>query len=621
MNRSHHEYLQQILKFSDAEDCIRQKKIIDLVIVSQTATPWFIVVTRFVFSSSMSRSLLGNKKNQDHNQMNDYEKIRLLRVQENQERLKDLGVNRIANSLTSLVESKKTKKKMVKPTQTNAEDVEYIPPMSDDDIEKDYQEFAASVEISNSKKQHHPQYIAPQSMNKLANFAKRHRVNAPNTSHKLATKENQSKARITMGELISSTKGIHKQNEVFKQVVAKPNCITRKRAKRRLVLIDEDDEKDDERFPIINGVIFTNDEDDVDQDDEFENMGKMTFENNDEDLQEDDSHDDLENEDDVLVQELLQGREREKTKDTLKFKKRGPTMMHLVHMRKFNEREVIICNEFGQPIGPVTKEKDIAAQFYRFLGTIARNHSYASLVHSSWHKVPHKEKIWDYVLEKYDVPDAARTWVLMTIGNAYKVHKCRFKKKHFYQYKDNKTRWRNRPKNILEDDFSRLLSLWNNKKTANRCLRAKETRMSQKNMHTAGPKSFARIRDEMEAPTLTQVFERTRKRTEGRSYVHTYDNTSRKIEQMRNYKPSEDESALVDPFIGVMNKEKHGYRRLYGRRVTNKLIKKLDGGDTSLMVPGGFMESLKASVEVEKKNNCLNNEKKLKRTLKEKKLS
>ncbi|KAL8211258.1 hypothetical protein R6Q57_005695 [Mikania cordata] len=345
---------------------------------------------------------------------------------------------------------------MVKPTQTNAEDVEYIPPMGDDDIEKDYQEFAASVEISNSKK--------------------RHRVNAPNTSHKLATKENQSKARITMAELISSTKGIHKQNEVFKQVVAKPNCITRKRAKRRLVLIDGDDEEDDERFPTSDG---TNTE--VDGWKDEENYGDI---------------------------KKLEGYIR----DTSKFKKRGPTMMHLVHMQKFNEREVIICNEFGQPIGLVTKEKDIAALFSRFLGTLARNNSYASLVHSSWHKVPHKEKIRYYVL--------------------------------------------------------------------NRCLRAKEICMSEKSMHTAGPKSFPRIRDEMknedpnkEAPTLTQVFEHTRKRTERRSYVHTYDNTSRKIEQMRNYKPSEDESALVDPFIAGMNKEQHEYRRLYGRGVINKLIK------------------------------------------------
>ncbi|KAL8261398.1 hypothetical protein R6Q59_025447 [Mikania micrantha] len=548
--------------------------------------------------------------------MNDYEKNRLMRVQENQKRLKDLGVKMIAKSLTSLGESKKIKKKIVKPTPTNATDVEYIPHMGDD-IEEDYQEFASSVEVSKSKKQHHPKYIAPQSMNKLAKFAKRHRVTAPNTSYKLsldsnATKENQSKARITMGELISSTRGTHKPNEVSKQVVANPNCMTRKRVNRRLVLIDEDDEEDDD--------IFQND---VDHDDEFENMDKMTFENTDDDQQEDNIHDDLENEDDALVEEQLQGPEIEKTKGC----KRGPTMMHLVHMRKFNEREVIICNEFGQPIGPVTKEKDMATQFSRFLGTIARNHSYASLVHSSWHKVPHKDKIWEYVLEKYDVPDTAKTWVLMTIGNAYKVHKCRFKKKHFYQYKDNKSRWRNRPKSIPEDDFSQLLSLWNNKTVAQkRCLRAKEIRMSQKNMHTAGPKSFARIRDEMknedpnkEVPTLTQVFERTRKRTEGRSYVHTYDNTSRKIEQMRNYKPSENESVSVDPFIAVMNKEQHGYRRLYGRGVTNKLIKKLDGGDTSHMITGGLMESIKASVEVEK-NQLLEQRKEIEEDLERKKV-
>ncbi|KAL8201984.1 hypothetical protein R6Q57_011131, partial [Mikania cordata] len=59
------------------------------------------------------------------------------------------------------------------------------------------------------------------------------------------------------------------------------------------------------------------------------------------------------------------------------------------------------------------------------------------------------------------------------------------------------------------------------------CLRAKEIRMSQKNMYTAGPKIFARIRDEMK--------------------------------QMKNYKYSENESALMDPFRIVMNKGNGGY--------------------------------------------------------------
>lgn len=77
---------------------------------------------------------------------------------------------------------------------------------------------------------------------------------------------------------------------------------------------------------------------------------------------------------------------------------------------------------------------------------------------------------------------------------------------------------------------------------------------------------------------------------------------------MKNYKPPEDESALVNPLMIVMNKEHDVYRQLYDRGVTKKLIKKVDGGDSPYMIPGGLIESLKASVEVEK-INCLKCEK------------
>ncbi|KAL8248742.1 hypothetical protein R6Q59_005610 [Mikania micrantha] len=52
---------------------------------------------------------------------------------------------------------------------------------------------------------------------------------------------------------------------------------------------------------------------------------------------------------------------------------------------------------------------------------------------------------------------------------------------------------------------------------------------------------------------LTQLFERTRKRTEGRAYVDIYDDMVRKIEQMKNYKATENENTTVDPFLVVMN--------------------------------------------------------------------
>lgn len=68
-------------------------------------------------------------------------------------------------------------------------------------------------------------------------------------------------------------------------------------------------------------------------------------------------------------------------------------------------------------------------------------------------------------------------------------------------------------------------------------------------------------------------------------------------EQIKNYKPSEDGNvnSSIDPFLGVMSKEYDGHRRLFGRVVTNKLIKKMNGGETSCMVPKEFVESLKES--------------------------
>ncbi|KAL8255284.1 hypothetical protein R6Q59_033505 [Mikania micrantha] len=420
-----------------------------------------------------------------------------------------------------------------------------------------------------------------------------------------------------MAELISSNKEAHRQKEVFKQNLTKPSLI-KGGAKRRLVLIDEDDDEYDETIQDVEGVdieIDTLNDDgnegdkSQDQDDEYEDMDDMTFVDNENEIQMDNSDDDLGNEDNVIIQQQLQGSKFKKASGISQSKKRGPTMLHVVHTRKVDDREVIICNEFGQPVGPVTNEKDVVGRFSRFLGTIARNQSYAPLIHSSWHKVPHKDKIWDYVLEKYDVPDAARKWVLITIGHSYKVHKCRFKKQHFYQFKDDKTRWKNRPKSIPEGDFAQLLRLWNNTNVKKRCLRAKEIRMSQKNMHTAGPKSFARIRDEMknddpnkDFPTLTKMFEQTRKRTEGCVYVDTYDDTKRKfVSSYFSYmNSSENESASMDPFRIVMSKENGGYCRLYGRGVTNTLIKKMNGGDTTYMVPGGLVESFNESFEGQK---------------------
>ncbi|KAL8228082.1 hypothetical protein R6Q57_015666 [Mikania cordata] len=262
-----------------------------------------------------------------------------------------------------------------------------------DDSDGDHQQVA-----TRSKKKHRPHYIAPLSMNKFANIAKQHRVIGPKVSQKFsldsnATKENQSRVSMTMAELISSSKGPRKQKEGG--------------AKRRLVLLDEDDDEYDETF---EGIIFINVEFyfikitfhvNLLLYDEYQDMDDMTFVENENEVQSDDSDDELGIEDDVQIQERLQGSKLEKEIQFLESKKRGPTMLHVVHMLKVDDRELITCNEFGQPVGPVTNEKNVVGRFSRFLGTIARNNSYAPLIYSSWHKVPHKDKIWEYILLRF----------------------------------------------------------------------------------------------------------------------------------------------------------------------------------------------------------------------------
>ena len=60
---------------------------------------------------------------------------------------------------------------------------------------------------------------------------------------------------------------------------------------------------------------------------------------------------------------------------------------------------------------------------------------------------------------------------------------------------------------------------------------------------------------------------------------------------MKNYKPPENESSPTDPFLAVMNKEYDGHRRLFGRGVTNTLIKKVQASGSSNMAPSDIVQS------------------------------
>ncbi|KAL2938599.1 hypothetical protein RDABS01_022048, partial [Bienertia sinuspersici] len=448
----------------------------------------------------------GKRKEQSEKPVNEYEKMRMLRIQENKLRLQELGVKEISKSLRSLCGSQEKKKaKVNEKTHFAPEiDLEYNPGDHDEVSDEDTRVGHFKKVTRGNGQMHRLQFIPPGSMKNFANVDHYHEC-----------------------EDLCNYDRDDSDNE---QVLLGP-C-------------DGDELSESE--------------------DETENVGLEI-----EDLEQ------------VAIHET---------------KKRGPTMMHHVHTREFDKHKVIIFNELGQPIGPVTQEEDTVGEFSRFLGTIARDYSYAPLTIRSWHDVPHKEKMWEYVLLKYIVPIEGKEWVMKSIRDAWRVWKCRFKKKHYYRWKNDKERWEHRSNRIPDDEFLKLLAMWKKKNEQERCMSNKERRLSQKNMHTVGPKSFARIREEMrnehpnkELPSLADTFERTRRRTEGRIYKDSYDDTTKKLEATKSYVPPEDGSGPTDPYLGTMSKDPNGRRRIYGRGL---LIK----------IPREFVESIKATIveEVQK---------------------
>ncbi|KAL2943752.1 Fructose-1 6-bisphosphatase cytosolic, partial [Bienertia sinuspersici] len=225
-------------------------------------------------------------------------------------------------------------------------------------------------------------------------------------------------------------------------------------------------------------------------------------------------------------------------------------MLHKVHMHSFEKREAIILNLFGQPIDLVMPEKDTVGEFSRFLGTIARDYGTAPLLHRTWKLVPSKEKMWEYVLTKYIVPEQGREWVLKTIV-AWRIHKCRFTKKHYCRYPNNKLRWLNHPKRVPGDDFKKLLILWNKK--------------IEKVIVCLGRECFRQYK-----------------------------------EAMKNYTPPEDGSGPKVPYLGVMGKEYTGRRHLHGRGVTNKVLHKVASSSVNYVVPDEIMDALRADIQNEK---------------------
>ncbi|XP_015969880.1 uncharacterized protein LOC107493291 [Arachis duranensis] len=130
---------------------------------------------------------------------------------------------------------------------------------------------------------------------------------------------------------------------------------------------------------------------------------------------------------------------------------------------------------------------------------MGRNSDFITLMYTSWKAVPLKVKkrIWKYINSKFILPKEGKGWVMTGVREAWKGYKTRIKGKHFERYNNIEDMLKNRPLDIPEVQFQKLIAYWSIPSVKALSRLNSENRKKQQHQHRMGPISFARVRNEM----------------------------------------------------------------------------------------------------------------------------
>ncbi|KAH0743091.1 hypothetical protein KY290_031084 [Solanum tuberosum] len=171
-----------------------------------------------------------------------------------------------------------------------------------------------------------------------------------------------------------------------------------------------------------------------------------------------DSHDPIINEhnkglDDLVDQEELGGDECdvEEEIDLIVVQKD-------IQARNLEERKEVTFDK-GQAVGPTNK---IVSQLSNFIGTIARNPRFISLMYTSWHAVPKdtKKRMWEYINSKFLIPVEGKKWVMTGLRDAWRRHKQKIKANFFDKNSTLEDMLEKRPDGIPDNQFRQLIEYW-----------------------------------------------------------------------------------------------------------------------------------------------------------------
>ncbi|MED6140394.1 hypothetical protein PIB30_092712 [Stylosanthes scabra] len=108
-----------------------------------------------------------------------------------------------------------------------------------------------------------------------------------------------------------------------------------------------------------------------------------------------------------------------------------------------------ITIEEEEPVGPTKK---VVSNLRAFVGTVVRNPQWVTLLYTSWHGVPNKDKedMWNYINQKFILLIESKKWVMQALCHAWKKYKGEVKQNHFMKYKTMKQMLKNQPLEIPE---------------------------------------------------------------------------------------------------------------------------------------------------------------------------
>ncbi|KAH0701801.1 hypothetical protein KY285_016079 [Solanum tuberosum] len=259
---------------------------------------------------------------------------------------------------------------------------------------------------------------------------------------------------------------------------------------------------------------------------------------------------------------------------TLEKKKvRGHTTCKTIYARNFEEREDVTFDH-GQAVGPTGKR---VSDLSNFLGTIARNSRFITLLYTGWPAMPKDTKLrmWEYVNTKFIIPAEGEKWVMDGLRDAWRRHKRYVKENYFDKYKTLEDRLKNCPSWIPEVQFRKLIDYWELPTVKAMCSLNSQKRKKQKWRHRMGPVNFGRVRmalratkENNEEPSKAEMFIATRTKN-GKQVDPETEVVIAELQNRQHLGETTDDS-----FKAVFVNEQPGRVRCYGRSVTRTSLKK-----------------------------------------------